>query len=114
MRLLAGAGNPPSVLSGRRWQPVYAGQSNTIERMLQLWTDPAPINNDLTIQGVRNGVAMNKQSIWYVYDLIDPRSMSVFYVGKGKGNRIEAHEKDAAKPDAACSKKINKIKDIWA
>jgi len=29
---------------------------------------------------------------YYVYELIDPRDNNVFYVGKGKGNRLEAHQ----------------------
>lgn len=51
---------------------------------------------------------------WYVYTLEDPRDGQVFYVGKGAGNRIHQHEKDAARTDAVCSKKINKIKGLWA
>lgn len=57
---------------------------------------------------------MTNRAIWYVYELVDPRCGSVFYIGKGKGSRVEQHEKDAAKPEAVCSKKINKIRDIWS
>lgn len=32
---------------------------------------------------------------YYVYTLADPRDNKPFYVGKGKGNRIDAHEKEA-------------------
>lgn len=41
---------------------------------------------------------------YYVYELIDPRFDAIFYVGKGKGSRCEAHEKDARKgmPGAKC------------
>lgn len=52
-----------------------------------------------------------KQAIWYVYQLLD-ESMKPFYVGKGKGNRINAHENQAAR--GVCSKKCNKIRSIWA
>jgi len=51
---------------------------------------------------------------WYVYELIDPRDGLAFYVGKGCGNRIHAHEREAQKDVGVCSEKINKIKDIWA
>jgi hypothetical protein len=34
---------------------------------------------------------------YYVYELIDPRCDTIFYVGKGKGRRCYAHEKDAQK-----------------
>jgi hypothetical protein len=33
--------------------------------------------------------------MFYVYELLDPRDGSVFYVGKGKRDRIDAHEKEA-------------------
>jgi hypothetical protein len=33
----------------------------------------------------------------YVYRLIDPRDGNTFYVGKGRGNRVFAHVKDALK-----------------
>lgn len=32
---------------------------------------------------------------FYVYELIDPRNGSVFYVGKGQGDRINQHEYEA-------------------
>jgi hypothetical protein len=45
----------------------------------------------------------------YVYIYIDPRDESVFYVGKGKGNRAFAHLKDGKE-----SAKVKRIKDIEA
>lgn len=59
---------------------------------------------------------MSKQpdARWYVYTLVDPRDGAIFYVGKGTGSRVHQHEREAAKPETVCSKKINKIKDIWA
>ena len=32
---------------------------------------------------------------YYVYVLVDPRTKQVFYVGKGKGNRVFDHEREA-------------------
>lgn len=52
---------------------------------------------------------MTKQS--YVYELIDPRDGAVFYVGKGKGDRILAHEREAAA--GRVSRKCARIRDIW-
>lgn len=49
---------------------------------------------------------------YYVYELRDPRSGAVFYIGKGKGNRIHAHEKEAER--GVESPKCNVIRDIWA
>jgi hypothetical protein len=53
----------------------------------------------------------NKDYKWYVYQLIDPRNDEVFYIGKGTGNRIKAHEKETRR--GVCSKKTNRIKEIW-
>lgn len=58
-------------------------------------------------------VGTDMMARWYVYTLIDPRCGSVFYVGKGCGSRIEQHEKDARFKDAS-TKKLNKIRSIWA
>jgi hypothetical protein len=32
---------------------------------------------------------------YYVYELVDPRTSRVFYVGKGRGKRMHAHEREA-------------------
>lgn len=48
---------------------------------------------------------------WYVYELIDPRSDTVFYVGKGQKNRVDQHEEEARK--GVISHKCNKIRSIW-
>lgn len=48
---------------------------------------------------------------WYVYELIDPRSNTVFYVGKGQKGRVNQHEEDARK--GVISHKCNKIRAIW-
>ena len=45
----------------------------------------------------------------YVYLYIDPRDESVFYVGKGQGNRAFAHLKDTKE-----SAKVRRIKEIEA
>lgn len=34
---------------------------------------------------------------YYVYQLLDPRDMQVFYVGKGRGGRVGTHAANAAK-----------------
>lgn len=48
---------------------------------------------------------------YYVYELIDPRDGSVFYVGKGKGKRCHQHMKEAAK--GAVGRKADVIREIW-
>lgn len=47
---------------------------------------------------------------YYVYELIDPRDSSVFYVGKGMRNRVDAHEKEAER--GRVSRKCDRIRDI--
>lgn len=49
---------------------------------------------------------------WYVYELIDPRDDSVFYVGKCSGKRIYQHEAEARR--GVCSYKCNKIRHLWS
>ncbi|MBY0537822.1 hypothetical protein K2P47_00300 [Patescibacteria group bacterium] len=51
---------------------------------------------------------------YYVYALIDPRSDKVFYVGKGKGNRIYAHVEASESVDTNEVMKIAKIREIRA
>ena len=50
-------------------------------------------------------------AVWYVYELIDPRTDTVFYVGKGARNRLDAHEHEAR--SGIKSHKCNKIRSIW-
>lgn len=53
---------------------------------------------------------MEKKAKWYVYQLIDPRTKKPFYIGKGTGNRIDHHEKEAL--NGVCSHKCYKINKI--
>lgn len=51
---------------------------------------------------------------YYVYHLIDPRTGSVFYVGKGCGNRLKHHEQDARLHRYLNCAKEDAIHAIWA
>lgn len=55
---------------------------------------------------------MQRRAKWYVYELVDPRTDAVFYVGKGQAHRINDHEWEAK--GANTSHKCNKIRSIWA
>lgn len=49
---------------------------------------------------------------YYVYELVDPRDGSVFYVGKGKGNRIRQHVAKARNGGVDNPFKIERIVEI--
>ena len=48
----------------------------------------------------------------YFYALEDPRDNKIFYIGKGSGNRVFEHAKDARKQNDASSEKLKLIKKI--
>jgi antitoxin component YwqK of YwqJK toxin-antitoxin module len=48
---------------------------------------------------------------FYVYGLLDPRTNSLFYIGKGRDNRINQHFNNKAKSDGN-NEKINVINEI--
>lgn len=51
---------------------------------------------------------------FYVYALVDPRDDAVFYVGKGKGNRVSAHEAEARRGWTFQNpRKTERIREIW-
>jgi len=49
---------------------------------------------------------------YYVYILIDPRNGEIFYVGKGKGNRINDHIKGFFIEKKKETEKNRKIEEI--
>jgi len=50
---------------------------------------------------------------WYVYALQDPRDKRIFYIGKGRGNRVFAHAINAQSEDSTdASQKIELIRSI--
>ncbi len=52
---------------------------------------------------------------WYVYALQDPRDKKIFYIGKGKGNRVFAHASDATEDEASeLNLKLDLIRQIHA
>lgn len=51
---------------------------------------------------------------YYVYLLIDPRDGQVFYVGKGIGNRVFAHARDALGVGGKDSDKLDRIRAVHA
>ena len=56
---------------------------------------PGPMNLR-TEMSLRIPASVQQKMGYYVYLYIDPRDGSVFYVGKGKGERALSHLKDTA------------------
>ena len=48
---------------------------------------------------------------YYVYELQVPRDNTVFYIGKGKGERAKQHELDALTTGTETAK-LNRIREI--
>lgn len=59
-----------------------------------------------------NPVTESSNRRFYVYELSDSESGEVFYVGKGQGERVDYHEKEA-RTNCAC-RKCQRIRGIWA
>ena len=79
------------------------------------------INMQYLLNNQFNLIIMDKNKIsqstieklgYYVYLLIDPRDNNIFYVGKGKGNRINHHLLGALDSKTNETEKINKIREI--
>lgn len=67
-----------------------------------------------SFENLQNGSSVNK---YYVYRLIDPRNLQTFYVGKGCGDRVYQHAKEAnklkfEKGQTTFTEKINLINEI--
>lgn len=56
--------------------------------------------------------ALDALNGFYVYALVDPRDNTVFYVGKGTGNRIFSHEIESGKVNKSEKQKLQKIREI--
>lgn len=54
----------------------------------------------------------SKGAIFYVYQLTDPRTDEVFYVGKGQGSRKNAHVQEARRGYGYNVAKIKRIREI--
>lgn len=62
--------------------------------------------SELTLQKI------NRAGEYYVYGLIDPRNDSVFYIGKGTGNRVFQHVAESGKNPDSEKMKLQRIKEI--
>jgi hypothetical protein len=56
--------------------------------------------------------ALDALNGFYVYALVDPRDNKVFYIGKGKDNRVFSHEAESEKTRESEKKKLQHIREI--
>lgn len=56
--------------------------------------------------------ALKSLNGYYVYALVDPRTDSIFYIGKGIGNRVFAHEMEQEKDPKSEKEKLKRISEI--
>jgi hypothetical protein len=73
-------------------------------------------SSELPAKSSKNKIPFDTQRAlgYYVYVLRDPRDGEVFYVGKGKGERILQHVTEAGKDPLSEKAKLKRIKDIEA
>lgn len=57
-------------------------------------------------------LALQQLQGFYVYALIDPRNNQIFYIGKGTGNRVFAHEVESGKSPRSEKAKLQRIQEI--
>src|SRR6266702_4430512 len=88
---------------------VSEGTANT------LWLVTHLLRRRITMDSLSPHDLMSQKTPYYVYTLAYPELMggSVFYVGKGKGNRIYEHEIHARQSACCPSHKTNVIRKIW-
>lgn len=55
---------------------------------------------------------MNSKQEYYVYGLIDPKNNEIFYIGKGKGNRVFDHFTEQLQKSKGNKLKIKRINSI--
>ena len=70
------------------------------------------IDLNATQAAIRAGYEFAKPDGFYVYLLVDPRSGSVFYIGKGTGSRLASHARAASAGDFNRARKGKVISEI--
>lgn len=93
------------------WPPAYSGEMANKRRVLKdiEFLVEAYYKNLLEADGKYYPTFRMR---YYVYALVDPRDAQPFYIGKGTGDRMYQHDKEARL--GLQTPKCIRIRDIWA
>jgi hypothetical protein len=104
---------PHSVVNLKSGEVLYKDgtRATTFDAMSDLY-DSRMTNGTKYVVGSEIPIEVQETIKHYVYALRDPRDKQVFYIGKGVGNRVLQHKKEANDNPESQKMKLSRIQDI--